>query len=638
MADFVVFLFAVFAAFYVPGNLVLRPLKLSFLESLVLSFSVGIVLWVFQGYIFGILDARQLTYLYLFASFLVWTFLQRKHFLKLQFRLPNFKVDILSLIIVIVGIVLNLSAVWFIGVRNEQGLYLCCRGVPDAIFHLSLTNELIKNVPPFEPGMVGVHVRNYHYFSNLAAAELSRVFNLDFIKVQFQFLSLILALLLGGSAFVLGELLGLGKSFSRWLAIFLYASGDILYVLLFLRGKGFNFDVTIIDDASKLLAGPPRAFSIVIFLAGLSLLVRFFRKKEMYAGILAAVVMGSLIGFKVYSGLFALAGFFGIGVYFLLRQNLRLTLVPIICLLISMAYFIPVNRSAGGLFFNGMWRFENFVQHKDLAISKLDYLRLERLQENRIFEVYLLEAFFVVLFFIFLFGTVNFGLLQTRSSFKLFPRELNIFLLSGMITSLIAGSFFYQKTGGANTVQFLISVFIIGAIYASLSLYYWTRRLPAVFKVILIALVLTLTVSRSLYEGMNNFLYVQSKKGYLVTSDELNAFSYLKNETPRDSVVLVESWMAEDEPFMYVSFLSDRPLFLSGAGVLRDHGQDTKSREGIVRVVFSSSDPLEIKNNLKGNSISYLYVEKNVYESRFQNLDFLQKVYFNDKSIVLKVI
>ena len=634
MFPLLIFLIVSLFAFFIPGNNLLSPLKRPILEKLVLGTALGMVLWVVQSYVFGFLGMRWFSFVYILVNVVVFLYLRRK-----DFKIPRFgkaNIDYISLLIIIFGTVLNLSAVWFIGVKTADGLYFCCRGVPDAIYHLSLTNELIKNFPPYEPGMSGVIVKNYHYLSNLLSADLARIFNLDFIKVQFEYMSLLSALLLGGSALVLGGILKLNKIITRWFLIFLYFSGDIIYLLLFLRGHGINFNVTIMDDASKLLAGPPRALSIMLLLSGICLLSIFIKKRSLYAGIMAAIVMGVLVGFKVYTGIFALSGLAGLGLYFLLKRDYKLLIVPFLALFISLFYYIPNNIGAGGLYFNGLWRFENFMQHKDLAISKLDYLRISAQQSGNFILVACLEVLFVLIYFLTLFGTVNIGLFQNKKSVKLLPLELNIFLIGALFVSLVAGSFFYQKTGGANTIQFLINVFIVGALYASVAIYYWTKSIPKTVRYIIFTLIFIFTVARPVYEISNNFSYIFSKRGFFVENGQLAAFGYIKNNTPINSIIAVEPSMAEDEPFMYVTFLTNRPIFLSGAGTLRDHGQNTKSRESAIRLIYSSIDNNLVLKTLIFNKIKYVYVSKGV-DLKAKDGDFLQKVFQNEKATIYKV-
>lgn len=635
MLPFLIFLTAAVFAFLIPGINFLLPLKRPAAEKLVLGTGLGIVLWVIQSYVFGLLGIRWFSYIYIFGNAIVFLFVAKKNF-KIP-KIADFNIDYISLLIIVLGTILNLSAVWFIGVRTLDGLYFCCRGVPDAIYHLSLTNELIKNFPPFEPGMVGVHVKNYHYLSNLLSADLARIFNLDFIKTQFQYMSLLSALLLGGSGLVLGGILKLNKVITRWFLIFLYFSGDIIYLLLFLRGQGLNFSVTIVDDASKLLAGPPRAFSIVLLLSGICLLAIFIKKRSLYAGILAAIVLGSLVGFKVYAGLFGLSGLAGLGLYFLAKRQFKMLVAPVLALFIALLYYIPNNIGAGGLYFNGLWRFENFMQHKDLALSKLDYLRLAATQQGNFIVAAVLEILFILIYFVTLFGTVNLGFFQNKKSLKLIPLEINIFLLSGLFVSLIAGSFFYQKTGGANTVQFLINVFIVAALYASMAIYYWTKTAPKFLRYAVFILIFILTLARPAYEIANNFFDISSQKGFYVENGQLAAFNYIKNQTPLNSIIAVEPSMAEDEPFLYASFLTNRRIYLIGSGTLRDHGQNTKAREATLRMIYTSTDAKLVSKLLEQNKIDYLYLSRGVGLS-LKNAAFLQKVFGNNAASIYKVV
>ena len=66
------FLLAGILAFFIPGDLVVRRLNLSKFQRVVLAIGVGLVLWAFQGFVFGFLGLRSLTYVYLLAAFVLW--------------------------------------------------------------------------------------------------------------------------------------------------------------------------------------------------------------------------------------------------------------------------------------------------------------------------------------------------------------------------------------------------------------------------------------------------------------------------------------------------------------------------------------------------------------------------------------
>lgn len=634
--SFIVFIVAWFSAFFVPGDLLLRPFLLSVFQRLVLGSVVGMVLWSLFGLLFGFLDIRWFSYLYVPAAFAAWVKLNNVFRFKLK-NIHLLKVDFVDLGLIFGVIVLNLSAVWFIGVRDASGgMFFCCRGVPDAIYHLSLTNQVLHRFPPYEPGMSGALVKNYHFLSNLVVADVARVFRINIAPLQFRYFTLFVTLLLVGSAYVLSQLLGLKKTFARWLVLFLFGSGDILYILLWLRGKGFNFDVTILDDATKLLAGPPRAFSILIFFSGLCLMVFWIKRRDLYSGLLTAILMGSLIGFKVYTGIFALVGLSFLGLFFLVRREVKMILPVVGTIILAAAIYLPFNRGAGGLHFNGFWRFEDFMVHKDLVLSRFELARLIFLHEKKFIIVSLFEMLFIFLYFFFLFGTVNLGLLQSKKSLSLFPKEINIFLVSGLLVTLVIGSFFYQTTGGANTVQFIIGAFIIGGVYSALFCYHILGKIRFPIGIMLILLVVILTCARAIHEDITNFSSITKSEGFKLLPEEVAALSYLRDKTPKDSKILLSEWMSEEEIFLYVSFLGDRPMYLAGAGVLRDHGLDTKRNKAEVSAIINSNDYLDVYQKLKNNQINYIYLPVDMKLAAGDNTPLLEKVYSNEKIRILK--
>src|SRR3989344_3746483 len=69
---FLIFFIAVFIAFFVPGDLFLRNNNLSIFQRLILGSSLGMILWCWQGYIFGYMNIRWMSYAYLFVLFVLW--------------------------------------------------------------------------------------------------------------------------------------------------------------------------------------------------------------------------------------------------------------------------------------------------------------------------------------------------------------------------------------------------------------------------------------------------------------------------------------------------------------------------------------------------------------------------------------
>lgn len=635
--NFGYFLLAIFISFYIPGLFFVKKLNLSAFQSTVISLIVGMVMWSFQGFILGYLNLRILTYLYL-GVFLFFKLKnnRKESILKYIKNFKNIKIDKSILLILVFGIIIQLSTVWFFGLKNDNGLIMCCGDTSDNLYHIALTNQLIQKVPPYEPGMFGTTVHNYHYFSNLVIAELSRVFNLPLIYTQFQYSSFFISLMLGLSALVFAQLVGIGKNYSKWLLFFLYFGGDLVFLILSILTKNLNFSMSSLEDGAKLLANPPRAFSIVVFFVGLSLLIIYVKNKNFRTGLLLAVVFGSLVGFKIYTGIFALCGLGALGLYYVfIKRKYLLTFPLILSVIISLLVYLPVNSSAGGLYFTGLWRFENLAAQHAFGLDNINNAFQIYLNHNNWIRIAQYEIIFLSLYFFAIFGTKLIGFIQTKKSLSLIPKEINIFLLSGILTSLIAGLFFEQKTGGSNTFNFVVSVFIIGSVYTSLTCFYFSQKFNKKIKYFLIIIIILLTIPRVGYQFISNLSLVFNNPPVL-NNYQIDAFNFIKENSKNDSLVLIDkNYFLLSASTPYVSFFTNRPMYLSGEVILRSHGIIFTDRQNLSDIILSSTDSAKIEYSLKKSGIKYIITanSKNFLSTASANL---KSIFENQQTKILK--
>lgn len=641
---FVFFIIAIFFAFFVPGDLFLKKIPLSLFQRIVLGVILGLVLWAYQGLIFGYLNARWLSYVYLSISFVLW--------LKFNFTLKrlkliknlNFKnLDFLLLILIFLGTSIQLLSIWFNGIQFSNGLYFCCDGSDsggsDILFHLALTNELTKRFPPFEPGMWGVAVENYHYLTNLVVAELIRVFKLPIIATQYQYFTLLISILLGLSAVVFAQILKLRRNFSRFLVFFLYFSGDFIFLIIFALGRGLNFNLTLLENATSLWLSPPRVFSMVVIFAGITMLYLWSKKKDVYTGILLSLILGSLVGFKTYEGIFALSGLVSLGIYYLFKKYFQMMAPIILALIISLTIYLPVNKEAGGLFFSGFWRFENFIVQPELGLSRLELARRIYLSHNSWLRVAQYEAIFALFYILSLCGPFLIGLIQTKKTLQLFAKPLNIFLISGLITNATLGFFFLQKTGGANTSQFLFSIYYVGSLYAALACCYFLGKIHGKIKLIFIILIVLIAIPRVVHQSFINLGNIVGKIGFFIDKEEVAALSYIRNNTEKNSYVLIDNKRLRiSNRSYYFNFLADRPMFIGGIGILKDHGVDVDDRLKISDAIFESKDESLVYRSLLKNNIDYIYMSGADNLGVEESTRFLKKVYDNNKIKILRVV
>jgi hypothetical protein len=603
---FLLFFVAIFFAWYIPGSLFTRKLHLSLFPQTIISIGLGVVLWGWQGILFGYLGLRSLSYVYLLITLgiWIWQFWKEKPQLK---KITLTKIDWILKAIVILGVIVQLTSVWFTGVPTAKGLYFCCGNTSDSLFHASLTQQIIETFPPFQPGMYGTIVHNYHYWSNLVIAELIRVFKLPILATQYQYSTFFLSIFLGLSVIAFCQIIKAKKTYTAWLLFFLYFGGDLAFLISFVFGHGLNFNMTSMEDGTKFLVNPPRAFSINLFFVGLSLLFLWLKKKNYSTGFLTALVFGSIIGFKVYTGLFVIAGLSALATFFLLRANFRM-LPPIVSsILLSLLIYLPVNSNSGGIYFTGLWVFENFIVNKDLGLNNWELARVVYQQHGNWLRVTQYELIFTILFFIATFGTKLLGLIQTRKSLSLFPVQLHIFLLTGLAVSLFTGLFFQQSSGGANTFNFLVSLFIIGSLYTALAAMWLVEKFPKKITIIIICTILSLTLPRVTREWVENLKQLAIQNGKIINNEELTAYQFIKEHTPVDTLLLVDTQkfsLSQDSP--YVSLLTQRKVFLSGTGILRSHNIDFRERSKTQEDILQINNAKIVQPLLKNNKITYI--------------------------------
>lgn len=633
-----VFLFAIFASFYIPGSLLLHKNKLNIITKITLSLIIGIVLFGWQGMIFGTLNYRWLTYIYLLFSLIIWLKLNFKN-LTLNFikiKKPYSKWAIFIILLIFIGSALQSSVIWPNGSSVNDGIVFCCGNTSDNLFHLALTNQLTKNFPPEQPGMAGELVKNYHYWSNLVVADLIRVFNLPLIQTQFQYFPLLISILLGLTAITFGMTAKIGKPFIVWLLFFLYFGGDLIYLIMYLNGKPIDFSMSSLEDGISFLENPPRAFSMVILLGGLSMLILWHQKKQWKIGMLMALVLGSLIGFKVYSGIFILSGFMSLIIYFLLIKKLKLTFPLIAAFILSAIIYFPVNQNAGGLYFTGFWMIENFIVQPALGLVNLELERRIFLNDNKWLRVLQYESMFFILFSVAIFGTKIIGIIQSKKSLSLLPKEINIALISGLIISAVGGFLFQQSSGGANTFNFLVSIFIIGSIYTALACYFWLSKFPKFIKYFFIILIIIITLPRTISSLSVNINQLYIGKNFTISQDELEAYKYLNKNGKKNPLIIIDSNgfdMNNDSP--YISAFINGRVFLSGQGILKSHGINLKEREEFVNLIFKYKEKEQIKDLLRDKKIDYIITRTGSIFA-LKEVDFLTTFYKNKNITIYK--
>lgn len=629
------FLIAIFFAFYIPGSLVLGSVKKYFpsvFQRITLSIVTGIVLWAYQGFLFGFLGMRFLTYLYIIIFFIFWLLHRRKQIaisykdlLSKLVKLPVF--HYILIMIFIIGIFGQTQKFWVAGSMASDGMHIFASAADDELYQTALIRQIVNRFPPFEPGLVGINVRNYHYLSNLIIADLVRVFHLPLLSAQFQYMYLLISFLLGAVSWTLARQLRFSVIASMVFVYLQYFASDLLYILTYITSHRFDFTTGPIEGGVEFLENPPRAFAIVIVLCGFVFFNLWIKKKKIKIGILTALLFASLIGFKIHTALPLFIGLFIFGCYALLKKQFSSIVILCFTAVLVLAIYLPVNKSAGGLLFTPFWITRDFAVQPLLHISSFELARETYAIHNNGFGVFRMDIIMLVLFLVCQIGVRSVGFIPYRPFLRALSFPGTIVLYTAIIAGIILGTFFYEQTGGANIFNFFLTsslllsipaAYLVGALLQ--------KRYVGLFVLIFLLL---FTLPRWIYRTHLSFLYFQ-KSTPIIWNGQLQAMEFIARHTDPRSVVLVFNKGQWDYRYPYVSIFTQRDMFSSGEWVLGNHDvYDYKSRDQVKETLLTSTDPYLARNLLQKNHIDILYFYGNPVLPKGSNGAGIKKIFQN---------
>lgn len=616
------FLIASFISWFVPGWIVVSRVKLKDkLAEMALSLPAGIAFWGIQGYIFGYLQLRLLSYVYI-GVFLV-LFLRKiplflsnlikaKQIFGLQPKLLNLSILAGSVVQILGHSISGLQkngAVAFYFLRSH-------------VMHLAYIQSIAEHFPPLEPGASGLPLQNYHYWSDLVLADLVRIWPIPIMHLVFQYapiiLSLSFTLLIVRLVYRLKD-----SNLVAYLAVFLFSLGaDASYIFTLILHGSWGETITTIDSGLAHYFNIPQVFARLIFVAVIFLLLEWWKKKKLEVGLITVLLMATLFGFKVYHGIYAVIGFCAVIAFkglqefftqlknknvlkafiFTLKQikiELLLTLSLAIC---SLAVFLPPNKNSGGLFYSPLEWPKLFLGAEQINFNEW-WLRMQVYEEAQNYRnIIIFNLIAIAIALLSIFGTRLLGILPTIKTESKLPKELLAFLIPANIIFLLLGLFTMQESGGLNTFNFFIVPIVSFNLFTALNL----ANLPKKFIVPAVIVFILLTLPRSVFklaEIIQN--YQNQNTTVYISNHEIEALNFIKNSLPETAIVQSHPNNNQDRQTPYVSFFSDRLTYLSGVSMLGSHNQPYEERQELVLTSFEKTNPLP---DLNAVGVDYIYL------------------------------
>ncbi len=628
----VLFCIGILAFFFVPGFVFLQKIRFSYssLATLVLSFGIGMCLWGIQGYIFGYLQIRSYTYVYMLFCVLyavlfgdeLWVFV--KHSVS---RLK--RMDTVLLVLLCIGVFIQSVQMFGSGIQTQEGMSLYRVHGQDGMFHLSLIQSIVASFPPVEPGAVGVPVVNYHYWSDLIIAEVSRTLAIPIPELFFQFFPIFISLLTALALLVFLSLFGqkesvFKKTFSRLSVFFLFAGSDLAYIVMLWLRQVWGFHTSAIDNGATQFLNMPHAMAKFLFFCALFSFVYWTRDKRKIFAITPIVLGAVLFGVKIYFALLfcLIIAVYGICLFIveIFRKGFQ-TFRPqsfvmeyigfcIVLIGFALCIYLPANKNAGGLGYYPLEWPKLFLSQENLDWTTLRYKKAiaEYVHNTPKIVYYDLIAIFVTMLCVH--GTRAIGFLPTKKMITFFGKKLTAaFFVSSFIFTFL-GLYTLQVSGSFNVFNFFASSLSILAVTTAfvLSQFWESKR---IFLKGVVVIIVLLTLPRIIFETHKILYSYQARiDRTLIPSEEIQALTVVANVQEKNCVIQSHPENQYDFASPYVSYFSNCNSYIAGQKVLETHNQPTEIRVKELREIFSYSDPNRFQSALKAKGIVFLYLTK----------------------------
>ncbi|MCX6704788.1 MAG: hypothetical protein NT162_00405 [Candidatus Woesebacteria bacterium] len=514
-------------------------------------------------------------------------------------------VTILTLLVFIVGIVGQLLVISPSGVFKNGDLVFWSSHGHDVAWHIALMDEINRGYPFQNPVFAGEKLVNYHFFSDIAPAIISKYLPISDLNLYFRILPFIYSLLFGASAYFLTKKITGSRIASIWATVFTYFAGSFGYII----GKGESvFWATQPQSAS---GNPPQIISDFMVMAVLYFLFKLISEKggKITFWILVLLI-GTLTEFKVYGAIVILGALILAGLWQLLKERKFqiLTLAILSGILGALLYVPNSSGTVSFLIFQPWWYIRTMiVEPSRLNLLDWEYRRQTYIYEHNWKRVIFLEGLGLSIFFFGNLGMRFVGLWDAlRFAKNTFKNYFNLIFILIIPISVALPLLFLQKGVASNTAQFLQYFLLLAGILAGIS----TARLLKVIKIpvlqILLSVILIitmvptqLTLLRDFYGTSDNWHPPFAKISML----ELQALNYVKNNTSPDTIILTPAydqylslpgvtpniWDWSDTG--YVAAFSDRRTYLDDHEQVDIMGYEWRQRLAIKEGIFKEKDP-----------------------------------------------
>jgi hypothetical protein len=517
----------------------------------------------------------------------------------------------------------------------------------DGIWHLALINQALISFPPPHPTFAGLMLENYHYFYDILLGLVNKITGIPSINLYFQVFPVLTATCLGILSFVVGYLWKKSFWVGFWLAFLNYFAGSFGYFVTFIRSGEIGGESLFYSMQSiSTLINPPFAFSLIVILVGIALLL-VYDKKNIGHWLGMSILFGILINIKIYAGIIILSGLLIFTLVKIIKKDFSFVKVFITSLSISLGLFFITNKSSGNLLsFQPLWFVHSMIESTDrLYLPNWALERYNLLAYTWSLKLVLIETVSVLIFLIGNMGTRIIGFWPIIKNIKTKKIEdFDMMIFAVMLVSATIPLLFVQKGTAWNTIQFFYYFLFFMNFYAAVALSSLQEsKKGALFNIFTVFLFIILTVPTTFSTIKDYFGYPPPAA---LPSNEIKALNFLKTlpgktvlTFPYDPYLENRESLKTPIPLYlyvtsgYVSAFSGKQTFLEDEMNLENSGYPYGLRKAnVVKSFFKAETPNEARNFLLISKIDYLYLVGK-QEINYLPADLGLKVIYDQQSV-----
>jgi hypothetical protein len=405
----------------------------------------------------------------------------------------------------------------------------------------------------------------------------------------------------------------------------------------------------------------PNAMARMVFLTGLTGFSYVITERKKLWWLITLLLFSSLVGIKVYYGIFVILGTGLVYLFLLMRSFVKsirkkrfgsslkvafslnwLLLVFLLTLLgVAAAIFLPVNKNSGGLGWYPLEWPKIFLGPSGLNWGDWFLRQQVYEQSHNLRNIVFYDAVAILITLICVHGTRLIGLLPSRKTYKKLGWEWVIFFFPGLILFHILGLFTLQKAGGFNVFNFFVVSTVVLSLLSAIVLdsVRFSFKRPLLSLALILLIVLSIPRSISELTAVVYNMQHPSTGSVLISNDELAGLTFIREHTPKSAIVQSHPSDRSDSDTPYVSFFSERLTYLTGEGLQRTHNQPIEDREKRLQELFSVTDSPGFQTRARSNGIDYVYL-KNTDEQKISfevDSHLMEKVYENKSVTIYKI-